>query len=55
MLKKILILTISIFFFAFSAHSGSDGELKLNKNNESKQISDCFERLNRATFAFNHD
>ncbi len=53
MLKKILILTISIFFFAFSAHSGSDGELKLNKNNESKQISDCFERLNRATFAFN--
>ena len=38
--------------FAFNAHAGSDGELTLKKNNPS-EIKDCFENLNRATFAFN--
>ena len=53
MLKKILLLIIPIFLLAFNAQAASDGELNLNKDTESKQIKDCFEKLNRATFAFN--
>ena len=40
----LLILTGNVF-------AGSDGELKLSE--KSKPIKDCFEPLNRATFAFN--
>ena len=54
MLKKLTIASICIFFFVFSAYAGSDGELTLNKA-ESKEIKDCFEKLNRATFKFNQD
>ena len=53
MLKKFLILTITIIFLAFNVQAGSDGDLKLNKSDEKNQIKDCFEKLNRATFAFN--
>ena len=52
MLKKLVIAIISIFLLSFSANAGSDGELTLN-NGKSKEIKDCFEKLNRATFAFN--
>ena len=52
MLKKLVIAIISIFLLSFSANAGSDGELTLN-NDKSKEIKDCFEKLNRATFAFN--
>jgi len=50
MLKFFKIILISILF-ATTALAGSDGELKLSKNN--KPIKDCFETLNRATFSFN--
>ena len=55
MLKK---LTITLFFYifllVFNANAGSDDELTLNNNEESsKQIKDCFEKLNRATFKLN--
>ena len=53
MLKKILLLIIPIFLLTFNVQAASDGELNLNKDKESKQIKDCFEKLNRATFAFN--
>ena len=53
MSKKLLILTLSIFFLTLNANSASDGELTLNKDEEKKQIKDCFEKLNRATFSFN--
>ena len=53
MLKKILLLIIPIFLLTFNVQAASDGELNLNKDEESKQIKDCFEKLNRATFAFN--
>ncbi len=53
MLKKFLIILISAFFISVNANAGSDGELILKKDNESKKIKDCFEKLNRATFAFN--
>ena len=51
MFKKIIIF-ISITLFALNANAASDGELTLKKN-EPSEIKDCFENLNRATFAFN--
>ena len=53
MLKKITIASICIFLFIFNAYAGSDGELTLNNKEKTKEIKDCFEKLNRATFAFN--
>ena len=54
MFKKLTIITFCIFSFIFNAYAGSDGELKLNNKKEvSKEIKDCFEKLNRKTFAFN--
>ena len=52
MLKKLIITTIYIFLLAFNANAGSDGELVL-KDNQQQEIKDCFETLNRKTFAFN--
>jgi phospholipid-binding lipoprotein MlaA len=52
MFRKLTIIIIYIFLLAFHANAGSDGELVLKKNQPEK-IKDCFENLNRATFAFN--
>ena len=52
MLKKLTITIIYIFILAFNANAGSDGELALKKK-QPNEITDCFENLNRATFAFN--
>ena len=52
MFRKLVIIIISLSIFAYNANAGSDGELSLNKE-EPKIIKDCFEKLNRATFAFN--
>ena len=52
MFRKLTITVIYIFFLAFHANAGSDGELVLQKNQPDK-IKDCFEKLNRATFTFN--
>ena len=52
MLKKLTVTIICIFLLAFNANAGSDGELALKKD-QPKEIKDCFEKLNRATFAFN--
>ena len=51
MFRKFLIILVMVLF-AFNAQAASDGELTLKKNNPS-EIKDCFENLNRATFAFN--
>ena len=52
MLKNLIIAIISIFLVSFNVNAGSDGELVLKKDQTNK-IKDCFEKLNRATFAFN--
>ena len=52
MLKKLTITIICIFLLVFNANAGSDGELLLKKD-QPKEIKDCFEKLNRVTFAFN--
>ena len=54
-MKKLLITIISILFLTFSANAGSDGELSLKKNTKSEEVKDCFEKLNRITFAFNQE
>ena len=45
---KIFLITI---FLSSSAFAGSDGEIKLSK--EAKPAKDCFEKVNRASFALN--
>ena len=52
MFKKLTITIVYIFLLTFNANAGSDGELVLKKNKPEK-IKDCFEKLNRVTFAFN--
>ncbi len=53
MLKKLLILIIPIFLLTVNSQAGSDGKLELNSDNGSNQTKDCFEKINRLTFAFN--
>ena len=50
---KFIKLTLIILFLATNAVAGSDGELKLSKKSET--VKDCFEPLNRATFALNKE
>ena len=52
MLKKLAITIISIFLISFNASAGSDGDLS-SKKSSPKEIKECFEKLNRSTFAFN--
>jgi len=43
-----------LFLLTFNAYAGSDGDLSLKENNP-EEVKDCFEKLNRATFAFNQN
>ena len=52
MFRKLLLITTLLFLSILNANAGSDGELILKKNQPS-EVKDCFESLNRATFAFN--
>jgi phospholipid-binding lipoprotein MlaA len=52
MFKKYFIIFAVVLGFCSYASAGSDGNLLLKKNNPS-EVEDCFESLNRATFAFN--
>ena len=54
MFKKFFIICISVFLITLNAQAGSDGDLSL-KNNNQKKVKDCFENLNRFTFAFNQE
>ena len=51
-MKKFIITSIVTFMIASSAIAGTDGENSLSKK-EPRQVKDCFENLNRATFKFN--
>ena len=51
-MKKLLIIIFTTFALIQNVSAGSDGELLLKKNNPA-EVKDCFEGLNRATFAFN--
>tara|TARA_Y100000591_G_C21803781_1_gene683600 strand:+ start:433 stop:1221 length:789 start_codon:yes stop_codon:yes gene_type:complete len=52
MFRKLVLVIFTVFLLALNANAGSDGELILKKNQPS-EVNDCFESLNRATFAFN--
>ena len=51
-MKKILISSLLAFVITFSVNAGTDGINNLSKNNP-KETKDCFEGLNRGTFALN--
>ena len=52
MFRKLIIVLITVLISGFNANAGSDGELIIKKN-QPAEIKDCFESVNRATFAFN--
>ena len=52
MFKKFCIIIITTFTLTVNVNAATDGELLLKKNDPS-EVKDCFEGLNRATFAFN--
>ena len=52
MFKKIIIILITTFTLTLNVNAASDGELILKKN-EPSEVRDCFENINRTTFAFN--
>ena len=51
-MNKILIITLTALMITLSANAGTDGENNLSKKNP-RQVKDCFEKLNRGTFALN--
>ena len=52
MVKKLITICITVLLISLKAYAGSDGEIVLKKSEPTK-INDCFEKLNRATFALN--
>ena len=52
MLKKFIIIAITTLALTLNSYASSDGDLLLKKNAPA-EVKECFEKLNRATFAFN--
>ena len=52
MIKKILIILFTTLTLTLNVNAGSDGDLILKKN-EPSGVKDCFEKINRVTFALN--
>ena len=52
MFRKFIAILITFLSLTFNVNAGSSGELILKKN-QPTEIKDCFEKINRATFAFN--
>ena len=53
MVRKIVIIIFTTIALITNVSAASDGELLLKKN-EPAEVKDCFEKLNRVTFAFNN-
>ena len=51
-MRNFVIIIITTFALILNVNAASDGDL-LMKKNEPSEVKDCFEGLNRATFAFN--
>ena len=51
-MKKFLVIIFTTLALTLNVNAGSDGDLILKKN-EPSEVKDCFEKINRATFAFN--
>ena len=50
-MKKIIVITLISVMFSLNVNAGTDGENKISK--KPKEVKDCFEGLNRATFSLN--
>ena len=51
-MKKIMLIMLTTLALTLNVSAGTDGELILKKN-EPSEVKDCFEKINRVTFAFN--
>jgi phospholipid-binding lipoprotein MlaA len=51
-MKKIVLIIFTTLALTLNVNAGTDGELILKKN-EPSEVKDCFEKINRVTFAFN--
>ena len=51
-MRKIIIIIFTTLALTLNVNAGTDGELILKKN-EPSEVKDCFEKINRVTFAFN--
>ena len=51
-MKKLVIIIFTTLALTLNVSAGSDGDLILKKN-EPSEVKDCFEKINRVTFAFN--
>ncbi len=52
MIKKIVLIVFTTFALTLGVNAASDGDLILSKN-DPKEIKDCSEKFNRASFALN--
>ena len=52
-MKKIILTFLLTILLALSSHAGTDGENSLSNKSNGNNTRDCFEKVNRATFAFN--
>ena len=52
MFRNLIIVLITVLISGLNANAGSDGELIIKKN-QPAEVKDCFETINRATFALN--
>ena len=50
-MHNLIKIFLIFFILSSSAYAGSDGELEISKKN--KPTKDCFEKINRASFALN--
>ena len=52
MFRNFVIIIATFILLMSNVNAGSDGDLVLKKN-QPTEVKDCFEKINRATFAFN--
>ena len=51
-MRKLIVIIFTTLALTLNVNAGTDGELILKKN-EPSEVKDCFEKINRVTFAFN--
>ena len=52
-MKKFLLTLLISLMLVTNVSADTDGENNMSKKNSSAEVKDCFESVNRATFAFN--
>ena len=52
-MKNFTSILIICLLITFNVKADTDGEITINQNEDSKEVKDCFEPVNRGIFAFN--